>query len=127
MAWHTTFDIGDTSKAQSCSRSYRPSSRYPQNYESKPQNSPAHIGNLVQGLRANFIPNADKQRIQTETSTKYYADHVELWCDPEGKDKSTAGSFEFKALVENTVYRCLYSLSSRQFFSSGSREISQSC
>lgn len=70
------------------------------------------LGDLVQGLRTNFIPNAEgKQRIKTETSTKYYADHIELWYDSEEKDKSTAGSFEFKALEEDTVYRCLYSLS----------------
>lgn len=100
-----------------CSRSYRPCSRQPQNYESKHQNSPTRIRDLVQGLRTNFIPNADgKQRIQTETSSKYYADHVELWYDSEEKDKSTAGSFEFKALVENTVYQWLYNLSWQLLF-----------
>lgn len=70
-SWHTKFDAGDTSKAQSCSRSYRPFSRWTQKYEDKSQNFPTYIGDLVQNLRTNFGPNADvKQRIQTATSRK---------------------------------------------------------
>lgn len=66
---------------------------------------------LDQDLRTKFIPNVDaEQRIETETSRKYYVDHEELWYDSEEKDKSTAGSLEFKALTENIMYRWFFFL-----------------
>ena len=106
MSWHTAFDTGDMSKAQACSRSS------PALFQvvSRVQEQTLKSSNIYWGSgprpQNKLHPNADaEQRIETETSRKYYVHHEELRCDSEEKDKSTVGCLAFKALTENIVYR----------------------